>query len=107
MSYLETIYKNALNACEDIYRESQYNKDVDLYRSYDIMNSVNETQLNSKQWLVDTLVPFLTDEQFKWCPLQDIIILGSWYGLNGMLLRQKIDNNINKLVRISPCKEEV
>ena len=48
MSYLETIYKNALNACEDIYRESQYNKDVDLYRSYDIMNSVNETQLKSQ-----------------------------------------------------------
>jgi len=95
MSYLETIYKNALNECENIYRESQYNKDVDLYRSYDIMNSVNETQLKSKQWLVDTLVPFLTDEQFEYNPLRDIVILGGWYGMNGMLLRQKIDNDIN------------
>jgi hypothetical protein len=59
------------------------------------MNSVNETQLKGKQWLVDTLVPFLTDKQFRWCPLQDIVILGGWYGLNGMLLRQKIDNKIN------------
>ncbi len=98
MSYLETIYKNALNTCEDIYRESQYNKDVDLYRSYDIINSVNETQMKGKQWLVDTLVPFLTDGrhgQYKSWELRDIIILGSWYGLNGMLLRQKIDNKVN------------
>jgi len=33
-------------------------------------------------------VPFLSKD------LKDIIILGSWYGLNGMLLRQKIDNDI-------------
>ena len=95
MSYLETIYENALRTLGYIYNESKYNKDIDLYRSYDIINSVNESQIKGKQWLVDTLVPFLTDDQFKWCPLQDIIILGSWYGLNGMLLRQKIDKKIN------------
>ena len=95
MSYLETIYENALRTLGDIYNESKYNKDIDLYRSYDIINSVNDAQIKGKQWLVDTLVPFLTDDQFKWCPLQDIIILGSWYGLNGMLLRQKIDKKIN------------
>lgn len=88
MSYLEIIYKNALKTIGDIYIESKYNKDVDLYRSFDVINSLNETQLKGKQWLVDTLEPFLSED------LKDIIILGSWYGLNGMLLRQKIDNDI-------------
>ena len=88
MSYLEIIYENALKTIGDIYIESKYNKDVDLYRSFDVINSLNETQLKGKQWLVDTLAPFLSED------LKDIIILGSWYGLNGMLLRQKIDNNI-------------
>ena len=95
MNYRARIYNNALREIEQIYTTSQYDKNVDLYRSYDIMNAINDTQWTSKQWLVDTLVPFLTDDQFKWCALQDIIILGSWYGLNGMLLRQKIDNDIN------------
>ncbi len=88
MSYLEIIYENALKTIGDIYIESKYNKDVDLYRSFDVINSLNETQLKGKQWLVDTLVPFLSED------LKNIIILGSWYGLNGMLLRQKIDNDI-------------
>jgi len=88
MTYLEIIYENALKLIGDIYIESKYNKDVDLYRSFDVINSLNETQLKGKQWLVDTLVPFLSKD------LKDIIILGSWYGLNGMLLRQKIDNDI-------------
>ena len=88
MSYLEIIYENALKTIGDIYIESKYNKDVDLYRSFDVINSLNETQLKGKQWLVDTLEPFLSED------LKDIIILGSWYGLNGMLLRQKIDNDI-------------
>ena len=95
MSYLETIYKNALNMCDEIYRESQYDPNVDLYRSCDIINAVNETQITGKQWLVNMLVPFLTEEQFKYNPLRDIVILGGWYGMNGMLLRQKIDNDIN------------
>lgn len=95
MTYLETIYSNALSVCDEIYRDSQYNEAMDLYRICDVINSVNKAQIKGKQWLVDTLVPFLTEEQFRSCPLKDIIILGSWYGLNGMLLRQKIDNDIN------------
>ena len=103
MTYLEIIYENALKLIGDIYIESKYNKDVDLYRSFDVINSLNETQLKGKQWLVDTLVPFLNKD------LKDIIILGSWYGLNGMLIRQKIDNDI-KIWNVDSdplCKEMV
>lgn len=95
MNYRARIYNNALREIEQIYRSSQYDKDVDLYRSYDIMNAINDTQWTSKQWLVDTLVPFLTEEQFQYSPLRDIVVLGGWYGLNGMLLRQKIGKDIN------------
>ena len=60
MNYRARIYNNALREIEQIYTTSQYDKNVDLYRSYDIMNAINDTQWTSKQWLVDTLVPFLT-----------------------------------------------
>ena len=41
MTYLEIIYENALKLIGDIYIESKYNKDVDLYRSFDVINSLN------------------------------------------------------------------
>ena len=59
MSYREQLFKNSLDVIEEIYNESKYNPKVDLYRSYDIINSVNDAQLSSKQWLVDQLVPNL------------------------------------------------
>ena len=36
MNLRENIYKNALKALELIYRESKYNPEVDLYRSFDV-----------------------------------------------------------------------
>ena len=42
MNYRARIYNNALREIEQIYRSSQYDEDVDLYRSYDIMNAIND-----------------------------------------------------------------
>mgnify|MGYP000264975212 CR=1 FL=1 len=89
MNYKEHLYKNALKTIEFIYTYSKYNPNVDLYRSFDIINSVNDTQLNSKEWLVEKLLPFLSDYK-----LRDIIIIGSWYGITGMLLKNHLDENI-------------
>ena len=93
MNYREQLYKNALNTIEHIYNESKYNPDVDLYRSYDIINAVNDAQINSKQWLVDNLKPFLKDEYLP-DGLRDIIIMGAWYGVTGMLLREHINSDV-------------
>jgi|SaaInl85LU_5_DNA_1037374.scaffolds.fasta_scaffold47374_2 hypothetical protein len=89
MNYKEHLYKNALKIIEFIYTDSKYNPNVDLYRSFDIINSVNDAQLNSKEWLVEKLLPFLSDYK-----LRDIIIMGSWYGITGMLLKNHLDENI-------------
>lgn len=90
MNSRELLYKNALSTIEKIYLESKYNPDVDLYRSFDVMNSVNDAQMDSKQWLVDTLLPFL-DKKYTVFDIKDILILGAWYGVTGLLLREHLD----------------
>jgi len=97
MSYKEHLYKNALRTIEKIYLDSQYNKEVDLYRSYDIINCTNEAQLKSKEWLVENLLPFLTDEKYlkdSDGELRDILIMGSWYGITGMLLKNHLKEEV-------------
>lgn len=86
----ETLYKNALRAIEDIYEQSKYDKDVDLYRSFDIMNFVNDSQMQSKEWLVDTLSQYF-DKKYLKEPLRDVLIMGSWYGMTSILLRKYVD----------------
>jgi len=73
MTFKETLYKNALKAIEEIYVKSKYDPNVDLYRSFDIMNSVNENQIKNKEWLVDTLLPYIDQDKLK-----HVVILGSW-----------------------------
>lgn len=45
---------------------------------FDFADSLSDTQLISKNWLVDTLQQTLTTHQFKLNP--KILILGGWYG---------------------------
>lgn len=85
MSYREEIYKNALQQIEKIYTKSKYDPHTDLYRSFDIMNSVNDSQFASKEWLVKNLEPFINHAE-----LRNVAVLGSWYGLVGIILRQHI-----------------
>lgn len=93
MSYKEIIYKNALKEIEKIYIESKYDPNIDLYRSFDIMNSVNDAQMASKEWLVNELSKYLTDEYLPY-GLRDIMVMGSWYGLTGILLREHLDQEV-------------
>lgn len=89
MSYREEIYKSALKQIEKIYMNSKYDPNTDLYRSFDIMNSVNDGQFESKEWLVKILVPFINQADRR-----SIAVLGSWYGLVGMILRHHISEDI-------------
>ena len=73
-----------------IYEKSKYNPEKDLYKSFDILNSVNDNQFASKEWLVNRLVPFINKEKTK-----NIAILGGWYGLTGVILRHNISSDIN------------
>lgn len=90
MSYHEEIYKNALAQIEKIYIESKYDPRTDLYRSFDIINSVNDSQFASKEWLVKNLEPFINHTE-----LRNVAVLGSWYGLVGMILRHHISEEVN------------
>lgn len=106
MTSKELLYKNSLDTIEHIYKESMYNSDVllsDLYRIYDVINSINSSQMSSKQWLVDILVPILTaksdytyngNKYIRDAELKDILILGSWYGLTSFLLKEQLDPSI-------------
>lgn len=84
MNYRETLYKNALETIRYIYEESKYDPDIDIYRSFDVLQSVSDNQFANKEWLVEELVPRLPKE------LHNIAVLGSWYGLTSLLLREKI-----------------
>jgi len=85
MSYKEQLFRNALNKITEIYVQSKYDPDVDLYRSFDILNSVNENQFASKEWLIEKLRPFIDSEKHtKFC------ILGGWYGLLAVMLSQEV-----------------
>ena len=118
MNYREQVYRNALNNIAEIYLESKYNPKVDLYRIFDIVNSLNDSQWNSKQWLVDNLVPIITpgninlhtgeEKYINWFEdgIQDILVMGSWYGLTAILLRERIDSSIKiHNVDIDPISE--
>lgn len=88
MNYKETLYKNALEQVRYIYEESQYNPDVDLYRSYDIIQSVSSNQISSKEWLVKNLSWFIEPDG------KDICILGGWYGLLACMINQHVTENV-------------
>jgi hypothetical protein len=118
MSYKELIYKNALEIIRQIYEESKYNPDIDLYRSLDIITATNDAQLASKEWLVDNLVPIITpgninlhtgeEKYLHWFDdgIQDILVMGSWYSLTAILLRERIDSSIKiHNVDIDPISE--
>jgi hypothetical protein len=93
MSYRELIYKNAFEIVNVIYKDSKYDPDQDLFRASDILNSINENQWASKEWLVDTLMPFLDYTDYD-VDADKVCIMGSWYGLLSYLLRQKVPDEV-------------
>lgn len=103
MSYREEVYKNALKQIEKIYTKSKHDPHTDLYRSFDIMNSVNDSQFASKEWLVKSLEPFINHAE-----LRNIAVLGSWYGLVGIILRHHILKEVNiRNVDFEPLAAEI
>ena len=90
MNYKENVYRIALQQIEKIYQDSKYDPNIDLYRSFDIINSVNDNQFASKEWLVNELSPYIQKDKH----LYNIAILGSWYGLLGIILRHHISEDI-------------
>lgn len=88
MNYRELAYRNALESVRAIYEKSKYDPEVDLYRSIDIINSVSTWQFEGKEWLVRELLPFLPEKTEK------IAILGSWYGLVSIILRNYVSEDV-------------
>lgn len=95
----ENLYKSAIKAIEKVYNESKWNKDVDFFRISDIINSINDNQLASKEWIVEKILPYLkkTDK---------IFIMGSWYGVLGHMLSQYTENDII-MYDVDPMSKEI
>lgn len=91
MNYKEEIYKNSLKTIERIYNESMYSKEFDFYRIIDVIHSVNDEQIQTKEWLVTELLPYLCEVD----SLKNILICESWYGLLSMIFRYYIATHIN------------
>ena len=46
---------------KEIFEQSTQSQDEDLFRIPDIINSLDEKQIQSKQWLVDTLASVIAE----------------------------------------------
>ena len=64
-----------------IYDDSMYQATYDFYHIKDILNQFSNSQLQSKEWLVNELKPFLHSDQ-------RILIIGGWYGLMSHMLAE-------------------
>jgi hypothetical protein len=96
MTYKEQLYKNALDVIEQIYKNSQYDPNEDLYRSYDIINATNSAQLESKEWLAENLSSILKNKEYlRDGEVRDVLIMGAWYGITGGFLKQYLNKEYN------------
>ena len=97
----EVILRRGLKMIKEIFEQSTQSQDPDLFRIPDIINSLDEKQIQSKQWLVDTLASVLAGGNVRVNSLKDpiatefetIVIGGGWYGLLGYLLKLKFPDS--------------
>ena len=82
----EEILRRGLKKIKEIFEQSTQSQDEDLFRIPDIINSLDKKQVQSKQWLVDTLAEYYTENG-------TVVIGGGWYGLLGYLLKLKFPDN--------------
>lgn len=75
------ILKRGFKLVEHIYD----NKQLELHRIKEVGNGLGEKHWIGKQWLVDELTQFISDE--------DIHVAAGWLGLTSYLLRKKFPNN--------------
>ena len=73
----ESIYKRLHDIIRKVYNEAHTENDA--YRIIDLLDSVSDNQVKSKQWLVDTLTMYKPS-------FDQIIYLAGWYGLGPYLL---------------------
>jgi len=70
----------------ELYDEVLWNDDLDVFRVKDVMNAFTTDQFESKKWLVRELAK-VYDPMTK--HESGIMIMGGWYGLLGMLVKDK------------------
>jgi hypothetical protein len=93
MTYKIDLYRNALTIIENIYKESMHNSDVDLYRSFDILQSISENQIRNKEWCAKVIEPYLARFQRKKSKTH-VLIMGSWYGLLSQILIEQVNDTV-------------
>jgi hypothetical protein len=107
MSYKDNLYKNALQAVEQIYKKSMTDMDIDLYRSLDIIQSVSDNQIKNKEWCADAIEPYLKDIESKRSKVH-VLIMGSWYGLlSQILFHRTAEHVIFDNCDVDPESEEI
>ena len=81
-----------------IYDDSKYNGTYDFYRIKDILDQYSSGQLRSKEWLVDQLKPWISEEK-------TIVVCGGWYGLMSHMLAEVKPKNIKDYEIDKQCIE--
>lgn len=66
-----------------IYDRSRFSDRYDLFRMKDICDSFSKGQVQSKEWLVEKVLPYVEDYH------QSILIIGGWYGLLSHIFAEK------------------
>lgn len=87
------ILNQSLKLIDWIYDESMYG-DRDIYRIKDIINSIDQKQWTTNQWLVDTLETFYVKQHGS------ILIAGGWYGLLADILRKQYPSEDTEILSV-------
>lgn len=100
MKYITpSLFNKIINTLNSIYKDSMYHGNLDLYRYKDFLDSLSESQYESKIWACEYLTQ-LTSEKHDEC-----IVLGGWYGLFSFLFRKEgFDKRITNFDIDPACK---
>lgn len=77
----QLFFEKIISCLSNVYKDSQYRKDIDLFRIKDVLDSLSRGQFENKQWAVKELQPYLKDKDA-------CIVIGGWYGLLSYLLKE-------------------
>ena len=96
------MHKRILQVLRSVVNEGQ---DITLVES--ILNSVNDNQIENKEWLVKTLERYYeTVKEFPGLPpgLPKTVIAAGWYGLAGHFIKEKYNTEVTSFDMDHLCK---
>jgi hypothetical protein len=95
----------AFEVIMQIYDNSMYDSDTDLFRIKDVANAFVGGQLQSKEWLVDEVLKFRDSENLH--SGYSFFIIGGWYGVLAQMFKERDESFITVSVDMDPICEKI